>query len=268
LDDVLKPLCDQHCGGFVPLAELKKMPFKKAKQTTNTDGQAKPQSPVVTDMPAGWDKKPQDFIDKTGRRHLPGPLDLGQLTRICRVNWWHGEKMSLDHLRSGYDKGRKADEQAGRKNIYEPHHCRHHPQNEWIRLTVFFDRPLSQAMPLFNSGFYDRFLRVQYETQDGLRCHLSHHVVAHLSHCRTQLHYDVHLHCLNVTKDRVKDPTIYVTLDCDFLTDAYGRAVDGDHLYASLRRPEAVQPEEKPLLGPTGDGIEGGTFESWFQLDW
>jgi hypothetical protein len=43
----------------------------------------------------------------------------------------------------------------------------------------------------------------------------------------------------------------YVTLKCDFLLDCHGLAVDGDHIGGRL---------------PSGDGIEGGLFESWFRV--
>jgi hypothetical protein len=45
--------------------------------------------------------------------------------------------------------------------------------------------------------------------------------------------------------------TVFVTLKCDFLLDCAGKAVDGNHLGGRL---------------PTGDGVAGGTFESWFRV--
>jgi hypothetical protein len=42
-----------------------------------------------------------------------------------------------------------------------------------------------------------------------------------------------------------------VMVRCDFLIDANGQAVDGNHLSGAV---------------PTGDGTPGGTFESWFLL--
>ena len=44
---------------------------------------------------------------------------------------------------------------------------------------------------------------------------------------------------------------IYVTLKCDFILDCHGNPVDGNHLRGRL---------------PSGDGIPGGTFESWFRV--
>jgi hypothetical protein len=44
---------------------------------------------------------------------------------------------------------------------------------------------------------------------------------------------------------------VYITLKCDFLLDCHGVAVDGNHLGGVL---------------PSGDGVPGGTFESWFRV--
>lgn len=45
------------------------------------------------------------------------------------------------------------------------------------------------------------------------------------------------------------DRIVRVTLRCDFIEDRDGVPVDGDHLSGRL---------------PTGNGVQGGTFESWF----
>lgn len=45
---------------------------------------------------------------------------------------------------------------------------------------------------------------------------------------------------------------VYVVLKCDFILDCDGRPVDGNHLGGRL---------------PSGDGVPGGTFESWFYVD-
>jgi hypothetical protein len=44
---------------------------------------------------------------------------------------------------------------------------------------------------------------------------------------------------------------VYVTLKCDFILDCHGNPVDGNHLRGRL---------------PSGDGIPGGSFESWFRV--
>ena len=45
--------------------------------------------------------------------------------------------------------------------------------------------------------------------------------------------------------------TLYITLKCDFILDCHNNPVDGNFLCAQF---------------PTGDGISGGTFESWFHV--
>lgn len=52
-------------------------------------------------------------------------------------------------------------------------------------------------------------------------------------------------------KDTIAGNIIHVTLKCDFVVDCHDLAVDGDHRLGQT---------------PTGDGIEGGTFESWFRV--
>jgi hypothetical protein len=44
---------------------------------------------------------------------------------------------------------------------------------------------------------------------------------------------------------------VYVTLRCDFILDCHGNPVDGNHLRGRL---------------PSGDGVAGGVFESWFRV--
>jgi hypothetical protein len=44
---------------------------------------------------------------------------------------------------------------------------------------------------------------------------------------------------------------IHVTVRCDFILDCRRQPVDGNHVAGML---------------PTGDGIAGGTFESWFHV--
>lgn len=48
-----------------------------------------------------------------------------------------------------------------------------------------------------------------------------------------------------------EDALCRVTFKASFLIDKHGRPVDGDHLIGRL---------------PSGDGVSGGDFESWFRL--
>ena len=49
----------------------------------------------------------------------------------------------------------------------------------------------------------------------------------------------------------LRNHIVHVTLRCDFLLDCHGNAVDGNHIGGQR---------------PTGDGVAGGTFESWFMV--
>jgi hypothetical protein len=48
-----------------------------------------------------------------------------------------------------------------------------------------------------------------------------------------------------------RDFELYLTLKCDFITDLRGSAVDGNFINGEL---------------PTGDAVQGGTFESWIHV--
>lgn len=229
LTEVLEPLCDEKCGGFVPLARLTfQLPAKTVK-----------------------DKDLELVIDKTGRRHLPGPLDPGQLTHICGVNWSHGGRTCAGDLPP-----ERTSTEAKWGSKWD---------HQWVRLTVTFDRPLAKDHPagpeVPGLAALNRLFVVRYESDHGFLAPLpgACETQVTLSECRRHLHYITQLH--RPTKGR--SWVVHITLDCDFLTDEFGRAVDGDHLSGSLGRPK-----DDPLLGPSGDGVEGGTFESWFQLDW
>jgi hypothetical protein len=52
-------------------------------------------------------------------------------------------------------------------------------------------------------------------------------------------------------RNTIAGSTVFVTLHCDFLVDCQGHAVDGNHLGGRL---------------PTGDGVPGGDFMSWFRV--
>lgn len=51
----------------------------------------------------------------------------------------------------------------------------------------------------------------------------------------------------------VAGSVVYVTLRCDFVLDSRGWPVDGNHLRGRL---------------PSGDGLPGGLFESWFRVEY
>jgi hypothetical protein len=52
-------------------------------------------------------------------------------------------------------------------------------------------------------------------------------------------------------RSNIGGSTVFVGLKCDFLLDCHSNPVDGDHLGGML---------------PSGNGVPGGTFESWFRV--
>jgi hypothetical protein len=55
---------------------------------------------------------------------------------------------------------------------------------------------------------------------------------------------------------------LYITLKCDKVVDEHGQPVDGS-LHARLLRDED---RDYLVTVPTGDGVPGGTFESWIRV--
>lgn len=195
----LRPNC--RCGGRVPLA-------------------------LVT--PA-WDEKNGTYmigegqINRRGRQYINAPA---QLTHIVRLNWRHGEKIRLAHLRDRMQR----------------------------ELRVYFDRKLlddpGAGVGISRSTFVVQ--RYDTRTRDG--------------ELSPTLLYDdkrpprLEKGCIAVFpiddellggSATLKGSTISVQLKCDFILDCREIPVDGDHLRGRL---------------PSGNGVPGGTFESWFHV--
>lgn len=151
----------------------------------------------------------------------------GQLTHICWVSWPHGGLMSAGQLASQR------------------------------RLAVRFDRPI-EAVPQPEGACGPRGInpctfRVEFgEIYED---------VDFVPYRRPPYLASDHRTAVFELEDPRPSPTggfrylightVYVTIKCDFLLDCEGQAVDGDHIGGRL---------------PTGDGIAGGTFESWFTV--
>ena len=62
---------------------------------------------------------------------------------------------------------------------------------------------------------------------------------------------------------------VLISIRCDFIVDECCRAVDGNHIGGLVPRlPESKEPADQPDEAlcpprPSGDGVEGGLFESW-----
>jgi hypothetical protein len=117
-------------------------------------------------------------------------------------------------------------------------------------LKVWFDRPLRPKDE--DSTGINRFtFIVQYgNVQEDLEFLASHEEPwFDEEHCVASFTLDDRYFAAR--RPTIAGSDIFVTLKCDFLLDCHGLAVDGDHLRGHL---------------PSGNGVEGGTFESWFRI--
>ena len=192
-----------------------------------------PQCPPDHCVPLAWIHAAQgtpitmDQIVILGRPSLQSPRD--SLTHICAINWPHGGVVRRSHLEE---------------------HLR--------RLEIRFDRRLKRIhedrgvsgprgvnpatfVVQFGGGYEDLDF-VTYADPP----HVEHGCIAvftidprgRRSHREVPYAY-------------LENQTVFITLKCDFILDCHDVAVDGNYLGGIL---------------PSGDGIRGGTFESWFRV--
>ncbi len=149
------------------------------------------------------------------------------LTHIVDINWPHGGEVTLNNI---------SDEMNG-------------------RLEIRFDRKI---LPAVGEGtgvgpltFLVQFGGVQHDVEflpyDGdYPPSLEDDCVAV---------FKIDRDYINTRRDRrgktIVDNVVYVTLKCDFVLDCHNNPVDGNFLRARF---------------PTGDGVPGGVFESWFRV--
>jgi hypothetical protein len=161
---------------------------------------------------------------------LDGRRELGatatSLTHVVETSWPHGGQVSLRQLRESHG-----------------------------RLWVRFDRKLAEADGE-KTGINEHTFVVQYvgaqrdlefleyaaDFPPGLNPE---------NHCEAVFTIDPSALGAKPGTFSIAEHMIYVTLRCDLIPDCRGRAVDGNHLRGTL---------------PSGDGVEGGTFESWFRV--
>lgn len=164
-------------------------------------------------------------IHMEGRRYLPGPLHPTTLTRICETSWPHGGQVCWTPSKD----------------------------DPYLVVAVKLTAPLSCHTKVDGHIFRVGFVSSVYNFErKPLVASCADDI--QLSEDRTEVFFRIDLtYCPNdlLMKVMEKEPTIYITLLCDFLIDECGRAVDGNHLGGKT---------------PTGDGVAGGTFESWFTL--
>ena len=240
-----KPPPDAPCGRLIPLALISQI------------------------QPAGTGLKPVLSIDTTGRRHLATPP---RLTQIGHFNWTHGGTHDVDDFldpqppppppdcppeqqeNPDHDQGHHHEHEHHNHHHHEHHH-HHHPKEPPHRLRIDFTCALKPWRELPNPkeglGINEHTFVVQYKGSEDNLAFLP-------SDPDHPPYYDDEARAAVFTIDpgflrrsRLDESVVYVTLECDFVPDAHGHAVDGDHLLGGV---------------PTGDGRPGGAFKSWFRV--
>jgi len=124
----------------------------------------------------------------------------------------------------------------------------------WLRnhgIRVAFDRHLRPAAgPWTATGINRATFTVQYAGEDEEPDIAPSEAGPHMEHPWIAAYRIDDRRCRDLVGD-----TVTVTIRCDFILDCHAEPVDGNHLSGLL---------------PTGDGVAGGTFESWFTVipDW
>lgn len=119
--------------------------------------------------------------------------------------------------------------------------------SEFNQVSVRFDRALAGSAgnaAAGPTGINERTFVMQAGEQREDLDFVMYTKVPHLTDGRTAV-FDV------VRPEQYIGHTVQVTLRCDFILDCRGNPVDGNHLRGRL---------------PTGDGIMGGEFQSWFTV--
>lgn len=167
-----------------------------------------------------------DDIVMLGRPTLRPPTQ--SLTHICSINWPHGGVVPRRHL----ERLRRLEVRFDRRlkrSRGEPGDCGPYGVNSCTFVVQF-------------GGGYEDLDFVTYEEAP----HVEHDCVAvYALDSRSR----EHRHPLPFSY--LENQTVFVTLKCDFILDCHGVPVDGNHLGGLL---------------PSGDGVRGGTFESWFRV--
>jgi hypothetical protein len=162
-----------------------------------------------------------------GRPTLEPPKHA--LTHICHINWPHGGVVSRRHLDEHLQELRVRFDRRLRHPHGRAGFCGPHGVSSCTFVVQF-------------GGGYEDLDFVTYSKPP----HLEHDCVAVFTiDPRSNDYHREHPYAY------LENQTVFVTLKCDFLIDCHGVAVDGNHLGGVL---------------PSGDGVPGGTFESWFRV--
>lgn len=205
----------------------------------------------------------QEGISSRGRKTLQPPQE--SLTHIVKTNWEHGAVIPLGRLaRSSTEKQQEAPGMDGKLKIYFDRPLAMLPQETLPAVEVEEGKVLSHeqrrefrrerrsrqfaATGINRSTFIveisdpggDRFETVRLYDEE-------HPPYWDAKECAAV--FTISDNWLQGDEDTLAGNLVHVTLKCDFVLDCNDMAVDGNYLRGNF---------------PTGDGIEGGSFESWF----
>jgi hypothetical protein len=183
-------------------------------------------------------EKPEEgwVIDPTGRRDVGDTPN--RLTRIIDINWNHGKPTPLEQLR--YGEG-YAFVITFNREILDMERDDDDANN--LKLNVNGISPYTFTVELIGSDRDVQYLNDPDKILDDGR--------VYLSDDKYYAVYMIDTEELSGQRNILEKYALYITLKCDFILDCHGRAVDGNHLRGRL---------------PSGDGTEGGTFESWTSI--
>jgi hypothetical protein len=168
-----------------------------------------------------------DHILMLGRPTLEPPNHV--LTHICHINWPHGGILARRHIEQRLKQLRVRFDRRLRHPHHRPGFCGPHGINPCTFMVQF-------------GGGYEDFDPVTYTEPPHLEndCTAVFTIDPRSNDYRREHPYAY-----------LENQTIFITLKCDFILDWHGLAVDGNHIGGVL---------------PSGDGIPGGNFESWFRV--
>ena len=182
-------------------------------------------------VPCGSPQVAKIVVDPGGQRvlELEIPTNCGaKFTHICQINWVHAKGLAARDLRVAFDGPINRNDINEHTFIVERGN-----QDRETGLTCWCEVPGTR--------------RVEELSRP---CDLSSELVLASTKPNLVIFEPDRNHPFR------RDETYRVTIKGDLIRDLSGKAVDANHL------PKWVSGGR-----PTGDGIEGGTFESWFQVE-
>jgi hypothetical protein len=207
---------------------------------------------VISDFTPGEKLEAESIHNRRCRRLLPSTtvldrliryilkkLPTGNLTKIKEIGWTHRrEYHTHDFMRLFIGE---------------------HGSSPGFEIT--FDRPVRQE-GITERTFQAIAIRYLENTHGAGQPEIVPATVR-LNSTRDKAHLHINQHYARNRLDRTRFD-LYLLLRCNLVVDDEGHPVDGD-LLAGLDR-DRDDREYVPATFPTGDGIVGGTFESWIRV--